>query len=291
MNIQDVIFTLNKFWSKSGCVVDQPYDVEVGAGTFHPSTFLRVLDPTPWSAAYVQPSRRPTDGRYGENPNRLQRYFQYQVIIKPPPSDIQDMYLKSLNTLGIKTRDHDIRFVEDDWESPTLGAWGLGWEVWLDGMEITQFTYFQQAGGIDLNPVPVEITYGIERISMYLQGVENVFDLKWNNKVSYGDLFKENERQHSMYNFESADIGRLLLLFNEYEKESLRLIKEGLFLPAYDFTLKCSHLFNLLDARRAISVSERARYIGRVRAMAKGVAQGYVRVQESGSSKVQELEE
>ncbi len=281
MNIQDVIFTLNKFWSKSGCVVDQPYDVEVGAGTFHPSTFLRVLDAKPWSAAYVQPSRRPTDGRYGENPNRLQRYFQYQVIIKPPPSDIQDMYLKSLNTLGIKAGDHDIRFVEDDWESPTLGAWGLGWEVWLDGMEITQFTYFQQAGGVDLVSIPVEITYGIERISMYLQGVENVFDLKWNNKVKYGDMFKENERQHSMYNFESADTARLLLLFNEYEKESLRLIKEGLFLPAYDCTLKCSHLFNLLDARRAISVSERARYIGRVRAMAKGVAQGYKETQDS----------
>ncbi len=281
MNIQDVIFTLNKFWSNSGCVVDQPYDVEVGAGTFHPSTFLRVLNPSPWSAAYVQPSRRPTDGRYGENPNRLQRYFQYQVIIKPSPPTIQDRYLKSLDALGIKIKKHDIRFVEDDWESPTLGAWGLGWEVWLDGMEITQFTYFQQAGGVDLASIPVEITYGIERISMYLQGVENVFDLKWNNKVKYGDLFKENEHQQSMYNFESADINRLFFLFNEYEKESLRLTGEGLFLPAYDCTLKCSHLFNLLDARRAISVAERARYIGRVRAMAKGVAQAYKETQDS----------
>lgn len=276
MNIQDVIFTLNRFWADRECVVDQPYDVEVGAGTFHPSTFLRVLDPASWSAAYVQPSRRPTDGRYGENPNRLQRYFQYQVILKPSPSDVQDIYLKSLGALGIKVKAHDIRFVEDDWESPTLGAWGLGWEVWLDGMEITQFTYFQQAGGFDLKPVPVEITYGIERISMYLQGVENVYELKWNNKVKYGQLFKENERQQSVYNFESADIDKLLALFNEYEKESLRLIGEGLFLPAYDCTLKCSHLFNLLDARRAISVAERARYIGRVRAMAKGVAQTYM---------------
>ncbi len=281
MNIQDVIFTLNKFWSKNGCLIDQPYDVEVGAGTFHPSTFLRVFNPSPWSAAYVQPSRRPTDGRYGENPNRLQRYFQYQVIIKPSPPNIQDTYLKSLDALGIKIKKHDIRFVEDDWESPTLGAWGLGWEVWLDGMEITQFTYFQQAGGVDLTSIPVEITYGIERISMYLQGVDNVFDLKWNNRVRYGELFKENEHQQSMYNFESADINRLFLLFNEYEKESLRLIEEGLFLPAYDCTLKCSHLFNLLDARRAISVAERARYIGRVRAMAKGVAQVYKETQDS----------
>ncbi len=283
MNVQDVIFTLNRFWADRGCIIDQPYDVEVGAGTFHPSTFLRVLDPTPWAAAYVQPSRRPTDGRYGENPNRLQRYFQYQVIIKPSPPDIQDIYLKSLEALGIKTKSHDIRFVEDDWESPTLGAWGLGWEVWLDGMEITQFTYFQQAGGFDLKPVPVEITYGIERISMYLQGVEDVFELQWNNKVRYGQLFKENERQNSVYNFESADINRLLLLFDEYEQESGRLIKDGLYLPAYDLTLRCSHVFNLLDARRAISVSERARYIGRVRAMAKGIAQGYRETQNSES--------
>ncbi|MCL4557652.1 MAG: glycine--tRNA ligase subunit alpha [Deltaproteobacteria bacterium] len=276
MNIQDVIFTLNRFWADRGCVVDQPYDMEVGAGTFHPSTFLRVLGPGPWSVAYVQPSRRPTDGRYGENPNRLQRYFQYQVIIKPSPPDVQEIYLKSLDALGVEVRKHDIRFVEDDWESPTLGAWGLGWEVWLDGMEITQFTYFQQAGGVDLRPVPVEITYGIERISMYLQGSENVYDLKWNEKVRYGQLFKENERQQSAYNFESVDIDMLLALFDEYEKEALRLIGEKLYLPAYDCTLKCSHIFNLLDARRAISVSERARYIGRVRAMAKGVTQAYM---------------
>ena len=290
MNIQDVIFTLNKFWSKAGCVIDEPYDIEVGAGTFHPSTFLRVLGPEPWAVAYVQPSRRPTDGRYGENPNRLQRYFQYQVIIKPSPFNIQEIYLKSLNTLGIKTKIHDIRFVEDDWESPTLGAWGLGWEVWLDGMEITQFTYFQQAGGIDLNPVPVEITYGIERISMYLQDVENVFDLKWNNKVRYGELFMENERQQSIYNFEIADINRLFILFNEYEKECTTLLAHDLFIPAYECALKCSHIFNLLDARRAISVAERARYIGRVRTMTKGVAQRYARVQGYGSSKAQELE-
>ncbi len=275
MDVQDVIVTLNRFWRDQGCVIDQPYDVEVGAGTFHPSTFLRVLDPDPWSAAYVQPSRRPADGRYGENPNRMQRYFQYQVIIKPSPSAVQDLYLKSLAALGIKAKEHDIRFVEDDWESPTLGAWGLGWEVWLDGMEITQFTYFQQVGGFDLSPVPVEVTYGIERIAMYLQGIENVYDLAWNNRINYGELFRENERQQSVYNFESADIDRLLSLFNEYEKESLRLIGEKLYLPAYDCTLKCSHIFNLLDARRAISVAERARYIGRVRTMAKGVAQTY----------------
>lgn len=259
-----------------GCVIDEPYDVEVGAGTFHPSTFLRVLNPDPWAVAYVQPSRRPTDGRYGENPNRLQRYFQYQVIIMPSPFNIQDIYLKSLKSLGINAGEHDIRFVEDDWESPTLGAWGLGWEVWLDGMEITQFTYFQQVGGIDVKNVPVEITYGIERISMYLQSLENVFELKWNDTVKYGTLFKENERQQSIYNFEVADINRLFILFNEYEKECIRLLEEGLFIPAYECALKCSHIFNLLDARRAISVAERARYIGKVRAMAKGVAQRYL---------------
>ncbi|MGC9026284.1 MAG: glycine--tRNA ligase subunit alpha [bacterium] len=275
MYVQDIIFRLNKFWGKLGCVIDQPYDIEVGAGTFHPSTFLRTLDEAPWACAYVQPSRRPTDGRYGENPNRLQRYFQYQVIIKPSPDDIQNMYLKSLEALGIKVKMHDIRFVEDDWESPTLGAWGLGWEVWLDGMEITQFTYFQQVGGIDLTDIPVEITYGIERIAMYLQEMGNVFDLQWNRSVKYGDLFKENERQQSVYNFESANVNRLITLFNEYEKEGLRLISEGLFIPAYDCTLKCSHIFNLLDARRAISVAQRAQYIGRVRAMAKAIAQKY----------------
>lgn len=280
MYIQDIIFRLNRFFADLGCVIDQPYDIEVGAGTFHPSTFLRSLDSKPWACAYVQPSRRPTDGRYGENPNRLQRYFQYQVILKPSPDNIQNMYLESLETLGIKVRQHDIRFVEDDWESPTLGAWGLGWEVWLDGMEITQFTYFQQVGGFDLNPIPVEITYGIERIAMYLQGVENVFNLNWNSQIKYGELFKENEKQQSVYNFESANISRLHALFDEYEKEALRLISEGLFIPAYDCTLKCSHIFNLLDARLAISVAQRAQYIGRVRALAKAVAQKYKQAKE-----------
>jgi len=275
MDIQNIIFTLNKFWSDRGCLIDQPYDIEVGAATFHPSTFFKVLNGKSWSAAYVQPSRRPTDGRYGKNPNRLQRYFQYQVIINPSPPEIQNIYIKSLEALGIHRQDHDIRFVEDNWESPTLGAWGLGWEVWLDGMEITQFTYFQQTGGIDLISIPVEITYGIERIAMYLQDADNVFELKWNDTVKYGELFQENERQGSVYNFESADVNRLLLLFDEYEKESLRLINEKLYLPAYDYTLKCSHVFNLLDARRAISVAERARYIGRVRTMANKIAESY----------------
>ncbi|MCL4478696.1 MAG: glycine--tRNA ligase subunit alpha [Deltaproteobacteria bacterium] len=276
MYVQELIFSLNKFWSNNGCVIDQPYDIEVGAGTFHPSTFLRVLGAKPWSAAYVQPSRRPADGRYGENPNRLQRYFQYQVVMSPAPSGIQQTYLKSLKTLGIDPEKHDIRFVEDDWESPTLGAWGLGWEVWLDGMEITQFTYFQQTGGIDLINTPVEITYGTERIAMYLQNVENVYELKWNKTVTYGELYKENERQGSIYNFERADTKRLSMLFDEYEHEAKRLLNDGLYLPAYDYALKCSHVFNLLDARRAISVMERARYIARVRAMAKTVAQGYI---------------
>ncbi len=276
MYVQEIIFGLNKFWANNGCVIDQPYDIEVGAGTFHPSTFLRVLGAKPWSAAYVQPSRRPADGRYGENPNRLQRYFQYQVVMSPAPSGIQQTYLKSLKTLGIDPEKHDIRFVEDDWESPTLGAWGLGWEVWLDGMEITQFTYFQQTGGIDLINTPVEITYGTERIAMYLQNVENVYELKWNKTVTYGELYKENERQGSIYNFERADTKRLSMLFDEYEHEAKRLLNDGLYLPAYDYALKCSHVFNLLDARRAISVMERARYIARVRAIAKTVAQGYI---------------
>jgi glycyl-tRNA synthetase alpha chain len=280
MYFQDVIFNLQRFWADRGCVVHQPYDMEKGAGTFHPATFLRVLGPEPWRAAYVEPTRRPTDGRYGENPNRLQHYYQFQVILKPSPDDIQDMYLDSLRALGIDPRAHDIRFVEDDWESPTLGAWGLGWEVWLDGMEITQFTYFQQAGGFDLKPVPGEITYGLERITMYLQGVESVFDIRWTDGISYGDVHLRGEIEHSRYNFDEADTGMLFSLFDMYEKESLRLIGGSLVLPAYDLCLKCSHTFNLLDARGAISVAERTRFIGRVRALARGCADGYLKARE-----------
>jgi glycyl-tRNA synthetase alpha chain len=280
MYFQDVIFTLQKFWAERGCIIHQPYDIEKGAGTFHPATFLRVLGPEPWKAAYVEPSRRPTDGRYGENPNRLQHYYQFQVILKPSPDDIQEVYLKSLKRLGIDPLEHDIRFVEDDWESPTLGAWGLGWEVWLDGMEITQFTYFQQAGGMDLNPVSGEITYGLERIAMYLQGVDSVFDLKWAGDVSYGDVHHRAEVEYSSYNFDEADTGMLMELFNMYEKEAKKLLEKSLVLPAYDLCLKCSHSFNLLDARGAISVAERTRFIGRVRAIARGCAQGYLKVRE-----------
>jgi glycyl-tRNA synthetase alpha chain len=255
--------------------------MEKGAGTFHPATFLRVLGPEPWKAAYVEPSRRPTDGRYGENPNRLQHYYQYQVILKPSPDDIQEIYLESLKTIGIDPMAHDIRFVEDDWESPTLGAWGLGWEVWLDGMEITQFTYFQQAGGIDLKPVSGEITYGIERIAMFIQGVDSVFDLKWTKGVSYGDVHHRGEVEYSRYNFEEADVDMLKKLFDMYEAESKRMIEESLPYPAYDYCLKCSHAFNLLDARGAISVAERTRYIGRVRGLARGCAEEYLKVRES----------
>jgi glycyl-tRNA synthetase alpha chain len=254
--------------------------MEKGAGTFNPATFLAVLGPEPWKAAYVEPSRRPTDGRYGENPNRLQRYYQFQVILKPSPEDIQDIYIESLKTLGIDPLAHDIRFVEDDWESPTLGAWGLGWEVWLDGMEITQFTYFQQAGGIDLKPVTGEITYGLERITMYLQGVDNVFDLKWNDSLTYGDVHLRGEIEHSKYNFDSADVDMLFKLFDTYEKESVRLTSVGLALPAYDYCLKCSHTFNLLDARGAISVAERTRFIGRVRTLARRCAECYLKTRE-----------
>ena len=280
MHFQDVILTLQKFWAERGCLLVQPYDMEKGAGTFNPATFLKVLGPEPWKAAYVEPSRRPTDGRYGENPNRLQHYYQFQVILKPSPDDIQDLYLDSLRTLGIDPLAHDIRFVEDDWESPTLGAWGLGWEVWLDGMEITQFTYFQQAGGIDLKPVSGEITYGLERITMYLQGVDNVYDLSWSPSVSYGDVHHRTEVEFSRYNFEEADTLMLFTLFDMYEAESKRLMEKGLFLPAYDFCLKCSHTFNLLDARGAISVAERTRFIGRVRALARGSAEGYLKTRE-----------
>ncbi|WP_031484129.1 glycine--tRNA ligase subunit alpha [Maridesulfovibrio frigidus] len=275
MNFQNVILTLQNFWSDYGCCLVQPLDIEVGAGTFNPSTFFRVIGPEPWDAAYVEPCRRPTDGRYGENPNRLQHYFQFQVVLKPSPDNVQDLYLKSLEALGIDQAAHDIRFVEDDWESPTLGAWGLGWEVWLNGMEVTQFTYFQQCGGIDLSPVTVEITYGLERISMYLQGVESVYDLMWNDKITYGQIFHQNEIENSKYNFELSDSAMLLDLFNKYEAESLRLCEEGLPRPAYDYCLKCSHTFNMLDARGAISITERATYIGRVRTLASAAAKLY----------------
>ncbi|SME94070.1 glycine--tRNA ligase subunit alpha [Desulfovibrio gilichinskyi] len=275
MNFQNVILTLQKYWSDYGCCLVQPLDIEVGAGTFNPSTFFRVIGPEPWNAAYVEPSRRPTDGRYGENPNRLQHYFQFQVILKPSPDNVQDLYLKSLEALGLDAAAHDIRFVEDDWESPTLGAWGLGWEVWLNGMEVTQFTYFQQVGGIDLSPVSVEITYGLERLCMYLQGKESVYDLMWNDKVTYGQIFHQNEVENSKYNFELSDADMLLDLFNKYEAESLRLCEEKLPRPAYDYCLKCSHTFNLLDARGAISITERATYIGRVRNLASAAARLY----------------
>ena len=280
MNFQELILELQNFWAKQNCVLQQPYDIEVGAGTFNPATFLRVLGPEPWNVAYVEPSRRPTDGRYGDNPNRLQHYYQFQVIMKPSPRDIQDIYLKSLATLGINSQDHDIRFVEDDWESPTLGAWGLGWEVWLDGMEITQFTYFQQAGGIDLKPISVEITYGLERIAMYLQGKDNVYDIEWATGIHYRDIHHQSEVEFSCYNFEEADIEMLFKLFDMYEQESLRMSKRGLILPAYDYCLKCSHTFNLLDARKAISVTERVGYIGRVRNLARLCAEGYVKQRE-----------
>jgi glycyl-tRNA synthetase alpha chain len=275
MYFQDIIMELNKFWAEQGCVIQQPYDMEVGAGTFHPATLLRALGPEPWKAAYVQPSRRPTDGRYGENPNRLQHYYQYQVVIKPSPLEIQDMYLESLKRFGLNLLEHDIRFVEDDWESPTLGAWGLGWEVWLDGMEITQFTYFQQAGSLDLQPITVEITYGLERIAMYLQKVENVYHLAWNGKVSYGEIFHQAEVEFSTFNFEEANVEALIGLFDTYESEAHKLVEKGLILPAYDYCLKCSHTFNLLDARKAISVAERTRYIGRIRNIARKVAVQY----------------
>jgi len=275
-SFQSIIFALERFWSDHGCVIQQPYDLEVGAGTFHPATFLRSLGPDPWSVGYVQPSRRPTDGRYGENPNRLQHYYQYQVIIKPSPLEIQTMYLDSLKYLGINPMAHDIRFVEDDWESPTLGAWGLGWEVWLDGMEITQFTYFQQVGGEDLRPITVELTYGLERIAMYLQGVDNVFDLIWTEGVKYGQIHHETEVQYSKYNFEKADVQALQQWFSMYEKECMNLLNAGLVLPAYDFCLKCSHVFNLLDARGAISVTERTGYIARVRRLARSCTKLYL---------------
>jgi len=281
MTFQELILALERFWASRGCILHQPYDTEVGAGTFHPATFLRVLGPEPWSAAYVEPSRRPTDGRYGENPNRLQHYYQFQVIMKPSPLEVQELYLDSLRHFGVDPLVHDIRFVEDDWESPTLGAWGLGWEVWLDGMEITQFTYFQQAGGIDLHPVSVEITYGIERIAMYLQGVDSVFDLEWGHGITYGDVHHQSEVEFSRYNFEEADVEALFRLFDMHEAECLRLVDKGLVLPGYDHCLKCSHTFNLLDARGALSVAERTRYILRVRKLARACAQAYLKQRES----------
>ena len=279
-SFQEVVLTLTRFWAERGCLVHQPYDMEVGAGTFHPATTLRSLGPEPWRAAYVQPSRRPTDGRYGENPNRLQHYYQFQVLLKPSPLQSQELYLESLQALGIDPLEHDIRFVEDDWESPTLGAWGIGWEVWLDGMEVTQFTYFQQVGGFDLKPISVEFTYGIERLAMYLQGVDNVYDLDWSGKVRYGDVHHQGEVEYSKHNFELANVPMLFQLFDLYEAESEKLAEASLVLPAYDYCLKCSHAFNLLDARRAISVAERTRFIGRVRKLARECCALYARQRE-----------
>jgi glycyl-tRNA synthetase alpha chain len=276
VNFQELILALQNYWANHGCILQQPYDTEKGAGTFHPATFLRALGPEPWNVAYVEPSRRPTDGRYGENPNRLQHYYQFQVLLKPSPMNIQELYLDSLKSFGIDPAKHDIRFVEDDWESPTLGAWGLGWEVWLDGMEITQFTYFQQCGGIDLKPIPGELTYGIERIAMYIQGVDNVYDLDWGGGLKYGDVHHQTEVEFSTYNFEEADTGMMLQLFDMFEKECIRLAERELVFPAYDYVLKCSHSFNMLDARGAISVTERAHYIGRVRNLSKLCAELYV---------------
>ena len=278
-SFQGLILALQNYWAGQGCVILQPYDMEVGAGTFHPATFLRAIGPEPWSSAYVQPSRRPTDGRYGDNPNRLQHYYQYQVVLKPSPHNIQELYLNSLKMLGIDMLTHDVRFVEDNWESPTLGAWGLGWEVWLNGMEVTQFTYFQQVGGLECRPVTGEITYGLERIAMYLQGVESVFDLVWTDgplgKITYGDVFHQNEVEMSGYNFDHANIEALFNWFNSCEEESKKLIEQNLPLPAYEQMMKCSHTFNLLDARSAISVTERAGYIGRIRALSRAVAEAY----------------
>jgi glycyl-tRNA synthetase alpha chain len=276
LSFQDLILSLESYWADQGCLIVQPYDLEVGAGTFNPHTTLRSLGPEPWKVAYVEPSRRPTDGRYGENPNRLQAYYQYQVLLKPSPLEVQQLYLDSLKAFGIDHLEHDIRFVEDDWESPTLGAWGLGWEVWLDGMEVTQFTYFQQVGSIDLNPISVELTYGLERIAMYLQGVDSVYDLEWSDGVSYGDVHHKGEWEHSTYNFEQADVAMLWQLFESYENEAKRILDLGLVLPGYDYCLKCSHAFNLLEARGAISVTQRTAYIGRIRDLARRAAEAYV---------------
>ncbi len=277
MHFQDLIFTLQKFWTDNGCIVVQPYDMEKGAATFNPATFFRCLGEKPWNAAFIEPCRRPKDGRYGENPNRFQHYYQYQVILKPSPDNIQELYLKSLEAIGIKIKEHDIKFNEDDWESPTLGASGLGWQVWLDGLEITQFTYFQQMAGIPLNPITGELTYGLERIAMYIQGKDSAFDITWNDKVTYGDVFLENERQYSVYNFEKADIAMLFDIFSKYYKEGEAMVACNLPIPAYDFVLKISHIFNLLDARKAISIADRPSYIKRIRDLAKLCAEAYMK--------------
>ena len=280
INFQEIIAKLNEFWGNRSCLIVQPYDTEKGAGTMNPHTFLRAIGPEPWSVAYVEPCRRPTDGRYGENPNRFQHYYQYQVLIKPSPNDIQEIYLDSLRALGIKPEDHDIRFVEDIWESPTLGAWGVGWEVWLDGMEITQFTYFQQCGGIDCRPVSIEITYGLERLAMYLQEVEAITKIQWNDNINYGDIFLQSEVEQCTYNFEASDADLLFKLFSLYEQEAKQLIDRGLVFPGLDYVLKCSHSFNLLDARGVIAVAERTRYIGRIRNLAREVANLYLQQRE-----------
>ena len=280
LTFQQVILKLQEFWAERGCVLLQPYDVEKGAGTFNPATMLRALGPEPWRAAYVEPSRRPTDGRYGENPNRMQKYYQYQVVLKPAPVDSQELYLESLAHLGVDLVEHDVRFVEDDWESPTLGASGLGWEVWLDGMEVTQYTYFQQIGGIELDPITLELTYGLERITMFIQEKDNLYELEWTDGVTYGEVHREDERQFSKYNFELADVEMYFDLFDKHERECHRLLDEELVLPAYDHVMKCSHAFNMLDARGAIGVTQRAVYIGRVRAMARRCAAGYVQLRE-----------
>jgi glycyl-tRNA synthetase alpha chain len=280
LTFQQIILKLQQFWSDYGCVIQQPYDIEKGAGTMHPATFFRTLGPEPWNVAYVEPCRRPTDGRYGQNPNRLGHYYQYQVILKPSPLEIQDIYLDSLRALGIKPEQHDIRFVEDNWESPTLGAWGLGWEVWAESMEITQFTYFQQCGGFEVKPISAELTYGLERIAMFIQKKDSVFDLEWTSGIKYGDIHLQSEIENSKYNFEKADIETIAALFNHYEKEALAMTKEGLVLPAYDYTLKCSHAFNILDARGSISVTERTSYIGRIRKLARICAKMYLKQRE-----------
>jgi glycyl-tRNA synthetase alpha chain len=280
VNFQSVIATLHGFWAERGCLIVQPYDTEKGAGTKSPHTFLRAIGPEPWSVAYVEPCRRPADGRYGENPNRVQHYYQYQVLIKPSPSNIQDLYLESLRQLGIQPEEHDVRFVEDNWEDAAVGAWGVGWEVWLDGMEVTQFTYFQQCGGIDCAPVSVEITYGLERLTMYLQGVDSIFDIRWNDQLTYGDVYLQSEIECSTYNFEASDPEVLFTLFKLYEQEAIRLMERELVLPAFDQVLKCSHTFNLLDARGVIAVTERTRYILRIRTMARQVAQLYLQQRE-----------
>ena len=280
MNFQEMILALQRYWSKQGCIITQPYDVEKGAGTMNPNTFLRSLGPEPWKVCYVEPSRRPADGRYGENPNRLYQHHQFQVILKPSPDDIQDLYLDSLKEIGINPLEHDIRFVEDNWEGATVGAWGLGWEVWLDGMEITQFTYFQQVGNQECELETGEITYGLERIAMYIQDVDSVYDLKWNDELTYGDVFQKQEYENSVYSFDECNAELLFHLFDEYEKEALKLMDKGLVIPSYDYVLKCSHTFNTLDARGAIGVSQRAAFIGRVRNMAKVVAETYIKQRE-----------